>query len=396
MNVILIFNDGWRADIANDPTLTPILHKFLREFGGFKFTKAYSVTTWTWPVTMSIFTGLLPIQHGCDDIGYQKHDAEHNLAPDIFAAKNCFKEDFLPTKLKERGYITKIFDNWTGLKFLKGTEQIVFDKEIPQSWERYALLDMTKEEIEKPFFYFTRVIDAGHAPFGKFPRDTKENFDKAIATGKFPFEHTARADPERWTRRHLRRQLERQCQQWDEEQMGKLLEWFVAKELYKDTAIILMSDHGIGLWEHGTIGHGMGCHEEVIRVPLFVYWPGKTVGLEEVDDLVSVVDIMPTILEEGSIGYGVNLFERQNDRTVFFEYKRQRKIAGIEQEFKEKPERDVFVRGVRWQDSKLTYSKLKFGGQSLELHSFKKGQDLVMCIMEGVKRLRSVYTDFPI
>ena len=178
--------------------------------------------------------------------------------------------------------------------------------------------------------------------------------------------------------------------------MGKLLEWFVAKELYKDTAIILMSDHGIGLWEHGTIGHGMGCHEEVIHVPLFVYWPGKTVGLEEVDDLVSVVDIMPTILEEGSVGYGVNLFERQNDRTVFFEYKRQRKIAGVEQEFKEKPERDVFVRGVRWQDSKLTYSKLKFGGQSFELHSFKKKQDLIGCFVEGVKRLRSVYTDFPI
>lgn len=396
MNFILIFSDGWRADFANNPALTPNLHKFLNEYGGYKFMNAYSVTTWTWPVTMSIFTGLLPIQHGCDDIGYQKHDAEHNLAPDIFAARNCTKDDFLTTKLKERGYTTKIFDNWDGLKYLKGAEQAVFDKEIPQTWNRYALLDMTEEEIKEPFFYFARVIDAGHAPWGRFSRKSKNRFDAAVATGKFPFEHDARISPAKWNKRVLRRLLSKQCEQWDEQQMAKLLEWFVKVGLYQNTVLIIMSDHGVSLGEHGPVGHGMGCHEEIIHVPLYVYWPGKSSGLEEVNDLVSLVDLMPTILEEESIGYGVNLFKRKDDRSVFFEYKRQRKIEGVEQEFQAgvRPERNVFTRGVRWQDFKLVYSRPHTGGEIFELHNFGKQKTPLTSFEEGVKRLLSVYPNF--
>lgn len=398
MNFILIFSDGWRADVANNPAYTPNLHKFLNTYGGYKFTKAYSTTTWTWPVTMSIMTGLLPVEHGCDDIGYQKHDAELNLALDIFKAKNCTKDAFLTTKLKERGYTTKIFDNWDGLKFLKGPGQVVFDKQIPQSWERFALLDVTKEEIVEPFFHFVRVIDAGHAPWGKFPRGTKEEFDKAVETGKFPYEHTARANPHKWHRRKLGHLLAAQCIQWDEEQLGKLLQWFVDKGLHKNTAIILMSDHGVSLGEHGPAGHGMGCYEEIVHVPLYVYWPGKGPGLEEVNDLVSLVDIMPTILGVDRVEHGVNLFKREKDRSVFFEYKRHRKIAGVEQEFKDGgvPERDIFVRGVRWKDSKLTYSRPRFGGESLELHNFKWERNQLECFQEGLKRLLSVYSDFNI
>ncbi len=135
MNVILIFNDGWRADIANNPTLTPILHKFLNEYGGYKFTKAYSVTTWTWPVTMSIFTGLLPVQHGCDDIGYQKHDAEQNLALDIFAAKNCSKDEFLPTPgatMVGRIYIWKTTDEAKYRKYTCSNCGLGFEDTIPE------------------------------------------------------------------------------------------------------------------------------------------------------------------------------------------------------------------------------------------------------------------------
>lgn len=396
MNFILIFSDGWRADFANDVRFTPNLHKFLAKYGGYKFLNAYSTTTWTWAATMSMFTSLLPVQHGCDDIGYQKHDAEHRLAPDIWKAVNCSKDNFLMTRLKKRGYITKTFDNPTGIKYLKGTGQVHFDKEIVQLWDRYALLDMTEEKIEEPFFYFVRITDAGHAPWGKFPRDSKEEFDKAVATGKFPSEHTARRDPTKWSHERLIELLGEQCVQWDEEQLGKLLRWFVDSKLYENTAIFLVSDHGVSLGEHGPAGHGVSCSEEIIHVPLYVYWPKSSSGIKEIHDLVSIVDIMPTILGEKSVGSGVNLFERENNRAVYFEFKRQRKKEGVPQEYAngKLPSYDIFVRGVRWRTYKLVYSRSLGGAETIKFVNYGEKTSQLSCIDEGWNKLCFMFPNF--
>lgn len=397
MNFIIIFCDGWRADFANNPAYTPHLHDFFKKYGGHKFANAYSTTNWTWPALMSAFTGLLPVHHGCDDITYCKHEELQKKESDCLKARYCTKNDFLMTKLKERGYITKAFEDPIGEKYLRGTGQVFYDKMTVHQWNRFQLLTLTKEPVEKPFFYFVRTIDAAHPPWGRFSRESREAWEKARTAGEFPLETDARADPTKWSQSRLTKLLAEQNMQWDEEQLAKLFQWFVDVGLYKDTAIFFMSDHGISLGEHGTpVGHGLGCHEEIIHVPLYVYWPKENPKFEVIDDLVSIVDIMPTILGEDCVGDGVNLFRRKKDRAVFFEFKRQRNVKGVGKEFRELPSYEIFIRGVRWKTCKLIYSRDVKGVVKIELYDHgKKGNQLEQ-LTEGFGKLCNMYPDFDV
>ena len=80
-----------------------------------------------------------------------------------------------------------------------------------------------------------------------------------------------------------------------------LEEWFATWEdrgLLDNTIIIITSDHGEGLRQRLARfgGHG-DLNEEGLRIPMMVRLPGGARGGERVDSLVSLVDIVPTVLE---------------------------------------------------------------------------------------------------
>jgi len=62
------------------------------------------------------------------------------------------------------------------------------------------------------------------------------------------------------------------------------------------TVIVVTSDHGEELLEHGRVGHGLTLFEEVIRVPLLIAVPWRDQRLD-VDAVVRLVDLAPTLLE---------------------------------------------------------------------------------------------------
>jgi arylsulfatase A-like enzyme len=64
--------------------------------------------------------------------------------------------------------------------------------------------------------------------------------------------------------------------------------------LYNNTLLILLADHGESLTEHGIYYDHHGLYEVSIRIPLLIRSPnGNT---KQVDDLVQITDIAPTIL----------------------------------------------------------------------------------------------------
>lgn len=65
-------------------------------------------------------------------------------------------------------------------------------------------------------------------------------------------------------------------------------------ELEKNTIILFMSDHNV---EPGKAT----CYEKGLHVPLIIYWPGKFNDLKVSENLVSSVDLLPTILEVAGI-----------------------------------------------------------------------------------------------
>ena len=84
-----------------------------------------------------------------------------------------------------------------------------------------------------------------------------------------------------------------------DEYLGKLLDYFDAHDLWKDTALILSTDHGLLLGEHEFWGKNRPpFFNEVTHIPLFVHDPRQTgVAGQRRAALTQTTDLMPTILD---------------------------------------------------------------------------------------------------
>ena len=68
------------------------------------------------------------------------------------------------------------------------------------------------------------------------------------------------------------------------------------RHLEENTLVIFTSDHGELLGDHGLWRKGPYHYESLLRVPLIMRWPGRLPAGTTSSDLVSLVDIVPTVL----------------------------------------------------------------------------------------------------
>jgi len=79
---------------------------------------------------------------------------------------------------------------------------------------------------------------------------------------------------------------------------GKLLDEIERQNGLEDTLIILTTDHGHMLGEHGMTGKGFShAWNEMTHIPLFVHLPGGQYAGESRNQLTQNIDVMPTLLE---------------------------------------------------------------------------------------------------
>ncbi|MEM7384539.1 MAG: sulfatase [Verrucomicrobiota bacterium] len=100
-------------------------------------------------------------------------------------------------------------------------------------------------------------------------------------------------------RRHIYQQYIKdflRCGRVLDENVGRLLDFLDEENLSGNTVVIYTADQGHFLGEHGFFSKRFS-YEEALRVPFLIRWPGKlTPGLIN-SDMVSNVDIAPTVLE---------------------------------------------------------------------------------------------------
>jgi choline-sulfatase len=98
--------------------------------------------------------------------------------------------------------------------------------------------------------------------------------------------------------------------------LAKLNEWGLAER----TVVIFTSDHGYmigqhGLWHKGNAawlvegkkGYRPNMYDDAIRVPLLISWPGMVAPRTTVTQVVTNLDLLPTILEIAGLGTPHNL-----------------------------------------------------------------------------------------
>ncbi|HUP46065.1 MAG TPA: sulfatase, partial [Thermoanaerobaculia bacterium] len=229
---------------------------------------AFSNTPQTLPSHASIFTGTLPPVHAVrDNIGYYLTEKHPTLA----------------TLLGQKGYQTGAAVSTYVLRRATGIQQgfDFYDDRVGGSPERVTAAERDGEQTRltltgwleetrgRRLFGFLHLYEP-HAPYaapGGFRR-VADDYDNEIA--------------------------------YADEVVGKFLETLRDRDLYDGALIILLSDHGEGLGDHGEDEHGLFVYRESIHVPLLIKLPGRAragetmarpVGLEQVAAAVlSVVD----------------------------------------------------------------------------------------------------------
>jgi hypothetical protein len=96
---------------------------------------------------------------------------------------------------------------------------------------------------------------------------------------------------------HLRRMYGAHVELLDK-YIGRVFETMTLLDMWKDTAFILMTDHGHFLGEHGWTGKpGCPTYETLTHIPLMVHVPGFESNGGRVDALTANVDVFATILD---------------------------------------------------------------------------------------------------
>lgn len=105
--------------------------------------------------------------------------------------------------------------------------------------------------------------------------------------------------------------------------LGELFAFLRQEGLYENALVVVASDHGESLGEHGVWTHGRSAWDPEIRVPLIVRRPGQDQA-ERVRDAVELLDVFPTVLDlaglpaEGLRLDGASLFHRSGRPSFLF------------------------------------------------------------------------------
>ena len=78
--------------------------------------------------------------------------------------------------------------------------------------------------------------------------------------------------------------------------VGGLIETLKDEGVWDNTLFLLVADHGEEFGEHGGWLHDQSVYEELVHVPMIVRLPGGAGAGRRIDDVVSLVDVLPTIL----------------------------------------------------------------------------------------------------
>ena len=301
-NVLLVTIDTLRADALGSyggRAATPHLDRLAA--GGARFSFAHAHAVVTLPSHTSILTGQLPYEHGMrDNSGYRVKDGTRTLATRLKAlgfATGAFVGGFPLTK---RFGLTPGFDVYDDqVPELKGDVSFSMPERTADEVTRSAI-DWIGRQTTK-FFSWVHVFDP-HSPY-KPPADLASQYASQPYDGEVAAVDRA---------------------------LGPLFDRLAT--LSRPTLVIITSDHGESLGDHGELTHGMFAYEATLRVPLIVatvHAGGSAARGVIIDAPARHVDIAPTVLDavgapiEASLA-GSSLREvigsgRGGDRPLYFE-----------------------------------------------------------------------------
>ncbi len=337
-NVLLITLDTTRADrmgfLGSTRGLTPALDALAKS--AIVFERAYAQAPITTVSHATILSGTYPPFHHVDDFG----------------APLPAPVPYLPDLLKSSGYQTAAFvgslildpRNGTAPGFDRGFDVYDAGFRLRRPGEdRYTTIERRGDEVVRralawvtttntkdtkaaraPFFLWVHLFDP-HDPYEP-PADLRARFATEPYDGEVAFM---------------------------DQQIGRLVAAFGG-----DTAVVVASDHGESLGDHGETTHGVFLYDATQRVPLIVRLPGGRGAGTRIATRVRLADIAPTLLESAGLStppamQGQSLLpltragSKGEDRPVYSESSYPRRAFGWSPVISWRADRFLYVRAPK-------------------------------------------------
>lgn len=265
------------------------------------FERAWSQGSWTRPSLPTLLTGLYPSEHGLTDefeLGAGRSQSKleaRTLAPEA---------ETLAEGLAAKGYRTALFGDQGQL-----SRTFRLDQGFGEYRSRLGSAEHIRSRFETwlgaqesaPFFAYLHFLDL-HWPY--CPRDTYGALDPGSRNfcanwrelGIRLFKGDEKLSPA--DLRALRARYAEELLGLDAE-LGKLFDTLRARGRFDETLIVVTSDHGEELFDHGRTRHGHTLYEELLHVPFVWKLPKSWAapGGRRIPGLVETRSLAPTLLE---------------------------------------------------------------------------------------------------
>jgi len=320
-NILLILLDSLRADRLScygyHRNTSPHIDRVAEN--SLLFENAIVSAPWTLPSHASLFTGRYPIEHGATEENLHLASHHHTLAE----------------LLQKMGYqtIAHSRDNgWlsTSTNLMKGFENL-FDFTRAKKVEKPSVLltmkrkaksafhikgttssEQTIKTIEsyfkhkpvtgKPWFVFVNLMDT-HMPYCPSPKFIRQfGLGQASPTDIEYLQKNFkeyRSHPESVSQSHLKllNILYDACIATVDRALARLLKIVTSRPHNDNTLLIITSDHGECLGEHGLLNHWLSVNDVLLKVPLILFYPSGISSPKRIQPQIQQHDLFYTILD---------------------------------------------------------------------------------------------------
>lgn len=266
--VIVISIDTLRADrlpaYGYDRVATPAIDALRAD--GILYRNAYAHAPTTLPSHVSLFTGALPYEHGVrNNLGYRFDAAAHETIPAMLRRSGYTTGGAVSAYvLRGETGLAPLFDFYDD-RVAGATNVSIGEVARAGTATVAASKEWLASNAARPLFFFLHLFEP-HAPY-EAPEPHRSRFAD-------PYDaEIAAADAV----------------------VAEFIAHLKAIGIYERALIVLLSDHGEGLGDHGEREHGVFLYREAIHVPLIVKLPGRERAGSSVDAPVQLIDVAPTI-----------------------------------------------------------------------------------------------------
>ena len=271
INVVLVTIDTLRADrlgcYGYAQVATPNLDRLAQS--GTLFENAVTHTPLTAPSHASIFTGTYPTVHKVRDTGGFVLQGPHATLAEILQRNGWATAAFVGASVLKKGF-----------GFNRGFA--VYDDQMPKLEpgrpagdyaERRAgeVVDKAVEWLQsqggRPYFLWVHVFDP-HSPYDP-PSPFREQYRGRAYDGEVAY---------------------------TDRELGRLFDAIARKSGGENTLVVVLSDHGESLSEHGEYSHGVFLYDATLRIACVMSGPGIPKSMR-VKQQARAIDVLPTILE---------------------------------------------------------------------------------------------------